>query len=129
MALKNDYSFGRAFISAQEYSVLSKALRELSATPQYQALNDYYQQAGQTTDPVSLLTLASLFQEQLAVLLKRKKNLFRWLSMTLREGCNVICHGFRRPWKCCRGRPGRCRKSSISSGLAEAKSGSISAIT
>jgi insecticidal toxin len=73
MALKNDYSFGRAFISAQEYSVLSKALRELSATPQYQALNDYYQQAGQTTDPVSLLTLASLFQEQLAALLKRNK--------------------------------------------------------
>ncbi|MBJ7371263.1 MAG: hypothetical protein JHD19_07400 [Pseudomonas sp.] len=73
MALKNDYSFGRAFVSAQEYSVISRALREFSASAQYQALNDCYQQASQTTDPVSLLTLASLFQEQLAALLKRKK--------------------------------------------------------
>ncbi|GLH36737.1 TcdA/TcdB pore-forming domain-containing protein [Pseudomonas moraviensis] len=73
MALKNDYSFGRAFVTAQEYSVLSKALREFSASAQYQALNDYYQQASQTTDPVLLLNLASLFQEQLAALLKRKK--------------------------------------------------------
>ncbi|CAI8932645.1 insecticidal toxin [Pseudomonas sp. IT-347P] len=72
MAFKGSDVGGREFVSAQEFSVLSKVLSEFSASAEYKALAQYYRDVEQAVQLNEKLKLASLFQEQLVALLKQK---------------------------------------------------------
>lgn len=72
MAIKERESIGREFVSPAEYSQITQVLEEFAGVPEYARLDQYFRTAGQSADLTEKLQLASLFQEQLASLLKRK---------------------------------------------------------
>ena len=72
MAFKDSGPGGRHFISSLEFSVIAQAFKEFSGTTEYQLLGKLYEDINSAVELSHKLKLASLFQEQLAVLVKRK---------------------------------------------------------
>jgi insecticidal toxin len=72
MALRNRDFSGREFVSLPEYELIKKTLSEFAGDSVYQALEYTYESFKSAVDTAQKLELASLFNEQLANLLKRK---------------------------------------------------------